>query len=100
MFLNLELMQLDQNGFWPELYDESFQPTPHFTMPPEGPYGTLPRRVWHSKRMKRMLLVPPGTPAIFEESRPADPQGAQGVVEEALPLPPADELDNSSYEGP
>jgi outer membrane protein TolC len=69
LFLDLELMQVDGFGFWPELYDEQFQPTPVY-QPPTGqylPYGDLAPDVHYSRRMRRMLNVPFGEPAIFDQ---------------------------------
>ena len=42
LFLNLELLEVDAAGFWPELYDENHQPAVQFAPPPySGPaYGT------------------------------------------------------------
>ena len=70
LFLDLELLVLDENGFWPELYDEEFQPEPFYQLPCYAlpGYGELPH-VWYSKRIKRMLHIPPGTSMIHREQQ-------------------------------
>lgn len=56
-FLDLELMELDDTGFWPELFDRQFQPTPRTEFPSDaGPaYGTLPEFLHLSREIQRML---------------------------------------------
>ncbi len=56
-FVDLELMQLDPSGFWPQLYDEQFQPAPHPQLSPEaGPaYGELPEFLHISREIRQML---------------------------------------------
>lgn len=89
LFLDLELLVLDESGFWQELYDEEFQPEPFYQLPCYAlpGYGELPP-VWYSKRMKRMLHIPPGTSMIHRQEQP-DPQGEAGPVDsdEQLPAP-------------
>ena len=75
LFLNLELLDVDDDGFWPELYNEQHQPTvdcqwPRYARPP---YGELPRRVRHSPEVKRMLSVPMGCSQIYAR-QPHQPQ--------------------------
>ena len=60
LFLDLEQLQVDEQGFWPELYDASAQPAltnslPEFAYPP---FGELPPNVWYSRKMRRMEQVP------------------------------------------
>jgi outer membrane protein TolC len=57
LFLDLEQLEVDEQLFWNELYDESFQPTPRYELPPYArpAYGELPTRVWYSRAMRRML---------------------------------------------
>jgi outer membrane protein TolC len=90
LFLDLELLQVDESGFWPQVYDESFQPSPNLVPPFAGPpYGELPPRVWQSKAIRRMLWVPPGVPGILgDEHQPdvAEPLLIQSAV--ATDLPP------------
>lgn len=56
-FLDLELMQLDQGGFWPELYDERYQPTPHYELPLDAgpPYGDIPAFLKVSPEIRRTV---------------------------------------------
>jgi hypothetical protein len=51
--LDLELMQLNEDGFWPQINDPSYQPNPDFLYPPTaGPtYGVLSPCVKPSKLM-------------------------------------------------
>ncbi len=60
---DLELMLLDDDGLWPELNQEQYQPESNGVFPSNaGPtYGELPRGVWPSTKIKRMQGVrPPG----------------------------------------
>jgi hypothetical protein len=68
LFLDLELMTLDENGFWQQLYDEQYQPQPAFEVPYWGrpAYGCLPS-VHYSKAIRRMCDVPQGPPLIFRD---------------------------------
>jgi hypothetical protein len=69
LFLDLELLELDTNGFWPPVSDETLPPTPIFDFPPDGwpPYGHLPAGVHYSDEVERMLSVPAGEPSIWTE---------------------------------
>jgi hypothetical protein len=65
LFFDLELMQLDEGGFWPELRDESQQPQLFYQLQPEaGPaYGPLVPGLWYSREIRslhphRSPLVP------------------------------------------
>jgi outer membrane protein TolC len=62
LFLDSELMAVNENGFWDELYDENYKPTPHFELIQYPAYGMLPSRVLQSRMLKRMLGVPAGIP--------------------------------------
>jgi hypothetical protein len=87
LFLEMELLDVDANGFWPELYNESHPPTPYYQLPPHAQpaYGELPGNVRYSDDIKRMLTVPTGTSTIYmtpqaassEESESAEPQDAE-----------------------
>jgi hypothetical protein len=68
LFHDLELLTVDDSGFWPMLYDERFQPEPNCQLPYHARpvYGDLPRRTWHSHKIKRMLSVPAGEAMIFD----------------------------------
>ena len=65
LFLDMELLIVNEQGFWDELYDEQYQPEPFFQLPPWAMpvYGCLPP-VCHSKAIRRQLCVPPGVSQI------------------------------------
>ena len=68
--LDLELMVLDDEGVWPELNDEDYQPKsdPIYPFDADPTYGDLPHGVWPSKKIKRMRNVPtPGYQVIGVE---------------------------------
>ena len=79
LFLDLELLTVDNNDFWHELYDESVQPQPQLDEPA---YGRLTPHLKHSKRIRRMLEVPRGTPQI---TSPELPEGAPAASEATAP---------------
>ena len=72
LFLDLELLTVDSNDFWKDLYDESVQPQPRLQppLPDEPAYGRLTPRLKHSKRIRRMLDVPRGQPQIIAPPAP------------------------------
>ncbi|MCL4203288.1 MAG: TolC family protein [Pirellulaceae bacterium] len=77
LFMDLELLEVDERGFWSELYVEDFQPQPNFHLPNYGApvYGELPPGPWFSHKMKRMLHVPPGETVIFRpDASPGEPE--------------------------
>jgi hypothetical protein len=71
-FLDLELLEVDDQGFWTSLYDENLQPEPNYQLPDYGRpiYGELPPGTWPSHRIRRMLAVPPGETVIYEPDAP------------------------------
>ena len=74
LFLDLELLTVDGEGFWPELYDEAFAPSARY-MPPAGTgpaYGRLPAGVHYSDCMRRMDCIPMGPPRVFEAGQGSD----------------------------
>lgn len=75
LFLDLELLTVGEDGFWYELYDESYQPTPFYQIPYYGEpvYGELVPGLWYSKYLRRLEKVPPGTAAIHQDASVADP---------------------------
>ncbi len=87
LFQDLELLEVDDSGFWPMLYDEHFQPEPNYELPyfARPVYGELPRRTWHSRKIRSMLCVPAGDVMIFE------PDGPQPTPTEELPPPQPDQ---------
>ena len=54
-FLDLERMQLDESGYWPEIDEEDYQVEPGIRVPPDPPYGTIPKFLKVSKRIRRMF---------------------------------------------
>lgn len=97
LFMDLELLQVDEKGFWPELYNEAHQPAASFQLPgyARPAYGELPDRVCHSRRIKRMLEVPTGYAEVY--GRPPDGPPEHGPPDEA-PLP--EEVPAPEPEGP
>jgi len=87
LFLDLESLEVDDCGFWPELYNEKHQPAADFQWPCHAcpPYGELPGGLFHSRQVKRMLHVPPGCPEIHE-TQPHAPNH-QEPPPELLPTP-------------
>jgi hypothetical protein len=83
---DLELMMLDDKGFWPEIIDDQYQPRPNFEFPPDaGPtYGSIPEFLKVSRRIKRMLHYAP--PGAFTPIR-SDEQLAPGSMDAAPPAP-------------
>jgi hypothetical protein len=81
--LDLELLTVDDQGFWPELYDERYQPSVNYQLPDHAlpAYGQLPGRVHYSKKVRRMLHVPPGQSVIFH------PDGDRQPELEEVPAP-------------
>jgi len=72
LFLDLELLQVDEENFWPQLYDESYQPERRM-FPPAGTgpaFGGLPKRVWYSDCIRRMDCIPFGAPRIYANTPP------------------------------
>lgn len=69
LFLDTELLVVNEQGLWDGLYDESVQPTPYYQLPPHAfPfYGELPGGLHYSRAMRRMERVPPGTSMIHRD---------------------------------
>lgn len=86
LFLELEELQVDAAGFWPGLYDDRKNPDSVYYLETYGRpvYGELPCGVLPSRKMRRMVHVPPGETAIFQ------PQADAGSAADAptAPLPP------------
>jgi hypothetical protein len=76
LFLDTELLVVNEQGLWDNLYDESVQPTPYYQLPPHAfPfYGELPRGLHYSRAMRRMEWVPPGTSMIHHAPTDAELQ--------------------------
>ncbi len=77
LFLDLELLTVDDTGFWPDLYNGHVQPAVAVQPAPgAGPaYGRLPCGVCYSAEMKRMLSASTGC-------CPTHSQGATELSEE------------------
>ena len=99
LFLDLELLEVDDSGFWPELYDEHYQPEGYYQLPPEAmpAYGDLPHGLMFSKMMRRMLDVPVGVAGVHAPSEELEPSPAernaidppqQGDASPLVPVPP------------
>jgi len=91
LFLDLELLEVDDAGFWQQLYDDQHQPATNLHLPEYAlpVYGQLPRGTWPSHQIKRMLHVPPGQTVIYRPDDGGD--SAEEVAApppDALPLPP------------
>lgn len=80
LFLDLEQLQVDEIGFWPELRNEKYPFIPNLDFPStvRHPYDQLPYGPWYSQCLLRMTRVPSGQAASFRppQSEPA-PQNAQ-----------------------
>ena len=83
LFLDLELLEVDESGFWQQLYDETYQPTPNYQLPDYAlpVYGELPHGTWPSHKIKRMLHVPPGQTIIYRSD------GSEDTLGEEVPAP-------------
>ena len=88
LFLDLELLEVDDMGFWQQLYDQDHQPTTNYQLPDYAlpVYGQLPRGTWPSHKIKRMMHVPPGRTVIYR------PEGEGELVAEEVPGPLPDPL--------
>lgn len=84
LFLDLELLNVGDDGFWNELYDEQYQPEPYYQLPPYALpiYGELVPGLWYSKYLQRMQQVPPGESAVHVTDETRETQ------EELVPPPP------------
>ncbi len=91
LFVDLELLEVNEQGFWTQLYDEALQPTPNLQLPNYAlpVYGQLPRGTLPSHQIKRMLQVPPGQTMIHR------PDGTAGNLGEEVPTPAPDAGDSA-----
>ncbi|MBC8354909.1 MAG: TolC family protein [Planctomycetes bacterium] len=89
LFLDMEVLEVNERGLWDGLYDESVQPTPYYQLPPHAYpfYGELPRGLHFSTDIRRMEQVPPGTSMIHRapasEELPPVPEGLDAPSVEA-----------------
>ncbi|MDG2383837.1 MAG: hypothetical protein P8N76_19345 [Pirellulaceae bacterium] len=110
--LNLELMQLDSNGFWPEINDPNYQPEPRTIYPRNaGPtYGGITPWVKPSKLIYQIYRHPlPGEETVMirgvpvqedavetlPETQVVEPFSDQPAFEQELPEPPVPKLELS-----
>ncbi len=86
LFLDTELLEVDELGLWNGLYDESVKPTPYYQLPSHAYpfYGELPHGLHFSKAMRRMTQVPPGTSMFHRDPTAEELQPAP----EPVHLPP------------
>jgi hypothetical protein len=94
--LDLELVMLDDSGFWPEIFDEQYQPQPNPVFPANaGPvYGRIAPRVKVSPDIRRMLrYAPPGWPAAGQTDGQRNlEEGPVLPAIEPLPVPKPEEI--------
>lgn len=96
LFLDMESLVLNEQGFWPDLYQEGEQPQPAFQFDPRvgSAYGELPPRLRYSRSIRRMNSIPNGQPVIDMpiEDRSEDLPGVDAAT-------PNDETSNSGTSG-
>jgi hypothetical protein len=94
LFLDLELLEVDESGFWQQLYDETYQPTPNYQLPDYAlpVYGELPHGIRPSHKIKRMLYVPPGQSIIYRSD------GSQDTLGEEVPAPEPETASTPDHE--
>ena len=70
LFLDMEQLAVDNDGFWPALYDDSYKPEADYRLEMSGPspYGQLAPGVFYSKRLRAMLQAPVLAPTVEEET--------------------------------
>ena len=87
LFLDMESLVLNEDGFWPELYEEGEQPQPAFQFDPRvgSAYGELPPQLRYSRFIRRMNAIPNGQPTI---NAPAASRGMMMESEEPPTLEP------------
>jgi len=87
--LDLELIMLDDAGFWPELNNGDYQPSfdPIYPFDADSTYGDLPHGVWPSKKIKRMRNVPPPGYEVIGVGQPVDGAGEAEIADDQQPVP-------------
>ena len=77
LFLDLESLTVGDNGFWDELYDENFQPTPYHQIPEYAlpAYGELHPCLKYSRKISRMRCVPNGVSMVHKSDDTSDDAG-------------------------
>ena len=80
LFLDMEVLTVNEQGMWDGLYDESVQPTPYYQLPPHAYpfYGELPHGLHFSREIRRMQDVPPGTSMLHQSSNAEELESVPG----------------------
>ncbi|MCA9140041.1 MAG: TolC family protein, partial [Planctomycetales bacterium] len=88
LFLDLESLTVDDNGFWDKLYDENYQPIPELQLPgyARPGYGELHPKLKYSWRIQRMRCVPDGVSMIHEHQQPDQPIDPELDAETTVPV--------------
>ena len=91
LFLDTEVLVVNEDGLWDGLYDESVQPTPYYQLPPHAfpYYGELPNGLHFSREIRRMEDVPSGTSMIHRAPTAGELQPVPENID-APPMPQAD----------
>ena len=73
LFLDMELLEVGESGFWQPLYNEQFQPEPSFQLIGDAlpAYGDLPIGPWYSEELRHILDVPTGISMLPADSETA-----------------------------
>ncbi len=68
LFLDLEQLTVNDQGMWPYLYDEQYQPEADYRLElsAPSPYGRLVPGLLYSPRLKQMLSAPLVEPEVVE----------------------------------
>jgi hypothetical protein len=90
--LELEVMMLDDTGFWPDINDPQYQPAPNFQYPwnAGAAYGDFPSFLRVSHELRRMLHYPPPGAAAggLPPAAAASAQSAPETLEPPAPPTP------------
>ena len=83
LFLNLEQLTVDEGGFWPALYNESYKPQADYRLEMSGdsPYGSLVPGLRYSKHIRQMLSVPTIDPPVLENTNEVQPSDGPESVQ-------------------
>jgi outer membrane protein TolC len=75
LFFDLELLMVDEDGFWNDVRDEEVQPEPQFSIPAWGTpvFGELPN-VRYSSTVRQILCPVSSESTIYDEAISAEPQ--------------------------
>ena len=86
LFLDLESLEVGDNGFWDKLYDENHQPMPQYQLPGYASpgYGQLHPRLKYSKLIRRMRCVPDGVSMVHREDAFAETPAVDSAVNQDI----------------